>query len=393
MKISPIQINNYFIESHIENKTANNINRTPSFYANSFPIHYYSFCGIKNNSFSPKEFLSNIMYDNSEAFLQDETTGKEELQSNKPAIKKLEALENLTLVEKKAFVDEFCNMTGFPDFKKVKENMEGEFKNALEELSKQEDFKVLFIGYDKNCSLGKGQAFPGSDADALFAIIDDRHQPYSWYAGKIRWDVKDIINQRILCTHAGGLPEVLSINFINKGLNIANYAFEKANFSKEDLKRFKLNLEDDSNNFVNAAEFDIKMAKQIPKRRDARDTFYKTAMLVELLREGIILENLFDKETTQRIKNSPLYKYSNIIRQQGLSNKTKPKLKEREKLAREFSTYPIEKQFCIVYDILRASYLLKPKYEENKKYFTNTNSNGEDIMGNILEMYQRLLND
>lgn len=392
MKILPLSIS-YCSKANKDNKINNIISHSPSFYGNFPPVCYYPPAGIKSGSFSPKDFLEDIKYDNSEAFLRNTETGKEELQPNTPAIKKLKALDNLTLLEKKAFVNEFCAMTGFPNFKKVKENMESEFKGALLSLGENEGFKTLFIGYDKNCSLGRGQAFPGSDADALFAIIDDRHQPYSWYAGKIRWDVKDIINQRILCTHAGGLPEVLSINFINQGLDMADCAFKKADFSEEDLKRFGTNLKNDSNDFVSAAEFNIRMAKQLPKRGDIRDTFYKTAMLVELLRDGIILENSFDKETIQKIKNSPLYKYSNIVRQQGLSEKIKPKLKEREKLSKEFSTYPIEKQFSVVYDILRASYLLEPKNKENEKYFTNTNSNGEDIMGNILEMYQRLLND
>ena len=276
MKILPLSIS-YCSKANKDNKINNIISHSPSFYGNFPPVCYYPPAGIKSGSFSPKDFLEDIKYDNSEAFLRNTETGKEELQPNAPAIKKLKALDNLTLLEKKAFVNEFCAMTGFPNFKKVKENMESEFKGALLSLGENEGFKTLFIGYDKNCSLGRGQAFPGSDADALFAIIDDRHQPYSWYAGKIRWDVKDIINQRILCTHAGGLPEVLSINFINQGLDMADCAFKKADFSEEDLKRFGTNLKNDSNNFVSAAEFNIRMAKQLPKRGDVRDTFYKTA--------------------------------------------------------------------------------------------------------------------
>ena len=67
-------------------------------------------------------------------------------------------------------------------------------------------------------------------------IIDTKEHKEPWYAGKIKWDFKDYVNQRILSTPANHLPEVLSIGFIQQGLDMAQDAFKKCDFSKEEKK-------------------------------------------------------------------------------------------------------------------------------------------------------------
>lgn len=333
----------------------------------------------KSSSFNPKNFLDSIRYENAE---KEYSNG---IHPNKEGIEKLSKLQGLSLYEKKLFVDEFCKETGFPSRFAVRQNIDKEIVNGITELAKESDFDVKFIGYDKNSSLGRSVALPGSDSDALFYIIDPKEHKEPWYAGMVRWNLKDRINQRILCTHANGLPEVLSVKYIEEGLKLADDAFEKCDFSFSDFERFAENLNDDSNDFVKSAEFNIRLAKQVPKENDSKTQYYKTAMLCELIRNGVVLQNNFDSDLMKKIKQSPLYKYSNLMKQEGLSGKLKNKHVRRQSLFKDFKQMSVEEQFNLVTDLIKISFML-PVEGENEHYFANYGA-----MGNILEMYAEIL--
>ncbi len=333
----------------------------------------------KSSVFEPKNFLDEIKYENAEKEYSDG------IRKNKEGVDKLSEIQNLSLFEKKLFVDEFCRQTGFPSRFAVKQNIDREIINGITGLAEESDFDVLFIGYDKNSSLGRSVALPGSDSDALFYIIDPKAHKEPWYAGMVRWNLKDRINQRILCTHANGLPEVLSVKYIEEGLTLANNALKECNFTISDYERFVANLSDDSNDFVKSAEFNIKLAKHVPKENDSKTQYYKTAMLCELIRSGVVLQNNFDKNLLKRIKESPLYKYSNLMKQEGLSDKLKDKHIKRQGLFRDFKQMSVEEQFDLVTDLIKISFML-PVEGKNEHYFANYGA-----MGNILEMYAEIL--
>ncbi len=334
-------------------------------------------------SFDARAFLNDLRTQNAQVERFNEKGGY--ICANSDAIDRLKELDALSFVEKKKFVQAFCAETGFPNLDKVRENAEQEIQTQIHQLAQQNDFDVKFIGYDKNCSLARSIALPGSDCDALFMIIDEKGDKPSWFSGAMRWKFKDGINQRILSTPAGGLPEVLSTEYIEQGLEMSNEAFKKAGFTTRDLKRFEENLKDSSNDFVKSGEFNIRLAERIPNDSEIRTQAYKTAMLVELIRGGVILENNFSEDFIEKVKKSPLYKYSNLTKQQGLLTSTKDKYRQREKMVREFEFMGIDKQFSIVKDMIYFSFQLKDF--ENKEYFTNINSNGENATGNIVEMY------
>lgn len=376
MKIYPISTSNYKSQTF---KKISNI----SFEAKN-----------QKENFSALSFLQELSKENicKEYYFQKIVDGKvfyyTELLPNKEAVKKLKELDFLTSEQKREFIDEFCSMTGFPDFKKTKKNIESEISNSIHKLAKEENFKIEFIGYDSNCSVGRNLPIPGSDCDGLFMIIDPKEHKEPWYAGKIRWDFKDFVNQRILSTPANHLPEVLDIQFIEKGLKLAQDAFVACNFSSEDLKRFKTLLDDNSNDFIKSAEFNIKLAQKISNENNNREIYYKTAMLAEIIRDGVICENSFNTKLYTEILNSPLFRYSNLMKQKGLKYSLKNKYIERKKL--DFYKLNLEEQFQLIKDILYFSFD-KVQNNENKKYFSNVASN-KDEMGNIQEMYDLILN-
>ncbi len=334
-------------------------------------------------------FWDDIKYENPEKEYFNPDRGPY-IAPNIEAIRKLSILDNLSLRQKKEFVDLFCIETGFPDLDKVKQKAESEIEQSIHSLAQREDFDVKFIGYDKNSSIGRGVAIPGSDCDALFMIIDPKEHKEPWYPGAIRWQFKDFVNQRLLCTHASGLPEVLSVSYIEKGLKLANEAFQKAEFSSEDIERFEKNLADDTNDFVKSAEFNIRLASFIPKDDDKRTQYYKSAMLVELIRDGIVNENNFSPDFMRKIKKSPLFRFSNLMKQRGLNNKLKEKHLKRLQLIKDFKSMSLDEQFSIVRDIIYFSFM--QKNYEHKEYFENIDSNNQNEMGNIIEMYSLILN-
>ena len=334
-------------------------------------------------------FWNDIKYENPEKEYFNPDRGPY-IAPNIEAIRKLSILDNLSLRQKKEFVDLFCKETGFPDLDKVKQKAESEIEKSIHFLAQKEDFDVKFIGYDKNSSIGRGVAIPGSDCDALFMIIDPKWHEEPWYPGAIRWQFKDFVNQRVLSTHASGLPEVLSVSYIEEGLKLADEAFQKAEFSSEDLERFEKNLTDDTNDFVKSAEFNIRLASFIPKDDDKRTQYYKSAMLVELIRDGIVNENNFSPDFMRKIKKSPLFRFSNLMKQRGLNNKLKEKHLKRLQLIKDFKSMSLDEQFSIVRDIIYFSFM--QKNYEHKEYFENIDSNNQNEMGNITEMYSLILN-
>ena len=337
------------------------------------------------------KILDTLRYENPQKkYIIEHQDGKfsEDIRKNAEAQEFAKVLDELCADEKKDFINAFCKETGFPNLNAVFQKMEGEITGAIHQLADENDFDVKFIGYDKNCSMGRNVAYPGSDCDALFMIIDTSKHEESWFAGAMRWQFKDLVNQRILCTPAGGLPEVLSTDFIEEGLELADTAYKKAGFKSSDFNRFEANLKDDSKDFVKAAEFNIRLAERLPSDTETRDKFYKTAMFVELVRYGKIVENNFDAEFVNRIKKSPLYRYSNILRQEGFSSLPKEKHTKRIQVAKNFYTMNTSEQFALIRDMIRFSLYIKDA--GNEDLFANVNSNGEDEMGNILEMYDML---
>ena len=373
---------NYFVSYQYKEKKYLN---------NSLNTSFRGLSAVKN--FNAASFLRELRFENAckkylfFANIGDKTEYTEKVLQNKEAIEKLKILDNLTSSQQENFIDAFCSITGFPNFKSVVKNIENEIISSISGLAKKEDFDIKFVGYDANCSVGRGLPIPGSDCDGLFMIIDTKKHKEPWYPGKIRWDFKDYVNQRILSTPANHLPEVLSTDFIDKGLQIAQKAFEQCNFSKTDLKVFEELLHDDSKDFVKSAKFNIVLAQKIPNEGLNREMYYKTAMLAEIIRDGKICMNNFDRELYKKIITSPLYRYSNIIKQRGLKKSLKSKYISRQTLENDFYKMDTNERFELIKDILYFSFN-KTRKDKNEKYFSNIGIDSFDEMGNIETMYK-----
>ncbi len=318
---------------------------------------------------------------------------KDEILPNKEVGQMLSDLDDCNKKEKEEMVKSFENLTGFFDFKKIKEKADKEIVSSVYKLLDMHDplnhDDLKFIGYDRNCSLGRSLAMPGSDADALYIIVDDSKSDNKWITAQMRWELKDIVNQRILSTPANHLPEVLSVKFLEKGLKLADEAYSKADFSSEDLSQFEQNLHNSSKDFVKCGDFNIRLAELLPDDTQTRDEFYKTAMLVELIRNGEILINNLPKEFIKKVKASPLYKYSNLVRQEGLKDSEKYKYQTRKKLQKDYQKGNIDTKFAIIKELIKENY--NSGSDKNNSMFSNTQENGLDAMGNINEMWDRIM--
>ena len=288
----------------------------------------------------------------------------------------IERLDNLNPKEKRQFVKAFCRKTGFPNLKKVQENMDNEIKRAIDVCFKDSDASPLFAGYASSCSVGRAVALPGSDCDGLF-IVSDRA-----YGGKIpyRWDIGNEINQRILETQGMHYPELFAIQELIPYIEMADEIFEKIK-TPEKIESYKQNLKRSDQDFLKAGEFNLDLASKITNDQD-KNMMYLTAMFVEELRAGHVLINNLDKDLLNRIENSALYKYSNVVRQEGFKNNIKPKWANRIKLASEFNSKTDDESFEICKEILKSSMGI----HENSQNDIYENFD----MGNILELVSKL---
>lgn len=291
----------------------------------------------------------------------------------------LSKLDNLTPLEKKAFVKEYCDMTGFPNLEKVSTNIDKEILNTIDKISEETGQKPLFVGYDINNSVGRHRALPGSDCDGLMIVYNTD------YPGPI-WDVTlkfgDTINQRMVNITGTHYPDVLGIEFLKQSISKADNIFSKI-ATPEKVEQYEKNLTYDGKSYVQAAQFNIDIARHLDKKD--RDEVCWAGFFVEMLRAGKVLLNNISPSDIDFIKRSALYKYSNTARQEGLKNILKPKLENRTILSRRFPDISDEEKFEVCRDLLRNSLGVK---SEN----TTEGAFEEFDMGDILEMYKKISN-
>ena len=386
MRINPINLINIKPVRNSQNKKAES---TYNYSLKELPSHYYkpmSFTGYRPQSVI--DFWNSIKLDR--GFYWEIFEGGEKFVENTNAINKLrEGFDRIESKEflKKGFVEHFCEETGFPNLEKVSENIEREILQKIEEYASTIHTKVLFAGYDKNCSVGKKMAFPGSDCDGMYFVFDDGN--YSTPCA--RWDAVRNINQRLVSTKDNSLPELFKLSEIKYHIAYANKGFKdlKRELNAKDYEKFKENLNYDGTDFVKAAEFNIRLAKNIPF--DKKNEVAMLGFLTEILRSGRVLANNFDDKTLNLIKRSPMYKYSNILRQDAFNNLSKMKIKARQEIQTGFNKMKDEDKYELIKNIVLASYS-QPVSAKFEKYFKN-NGYGNNInteLGNILEMYRKL---
>ena len=105
--------------------------------------------------------------------------------------------------DKREFVRFYEDFTGFPNLKVVSRNIRNTFLGAVEQAQRDlyfDRYNVVLAGYDGLCSVGRGKAFPGSDLDKAYVILQGTGYPQGdieavdKFKGKL-WEYTD---QRLL---------------------------------------------------------------------------------------------------------------------------------------------------------------------------------------------------
>ena len=320
-----------------------------------------------------KNLFERVKYIPSQIWIK--TGGKDKCVKNPVIPEILKSLENLPAQQKKVFVDEYCKFSGFPNLCEVTAKIDSDILNNVNKMCKNGDNTALFAGYNINSSVGRNMAFPGSDCDGLFVVVE---KPLS---EKVNFGILgESINQRLVSTTGEHYPEVYPVSDILKAIEKSETVFRKS-VTEEKLELYKSNLLYDGNNHIKAAQFNIDIANGIENIYD-KDMVCRAAFFAELLRAGKVLLNNIDKNTADFIKNSALYKYSNLFRQEGLKNKLKPKLINRQKLCHDFWNKNDEEKFEVCKDIFASSL--------GEKSIKNSAGFEEFDMGNTIELYQKI---
>lgn len=297
---------------------------------------------------------------------------------NPDAAECLKKLDNLTPVEKKAFVDEYCRMTGFPDIKTVSENINNEIIGALNKISRDRKNKIVFAAYDSNCSVGRNAALPGSDCDGLFIAYEKISDAPEYSSVEVM--AGDLMNQRIINSSGMHYPDALKLDDLMFWIAKVDNLFEKI-ATPEKIIEYKNNLQYDGKSYLKAAQFNIDLA---PLLNDTEKNFVcRAGFFVENLRAGKVLVNHIPHHILTSIKGSALYIYSNMMRQEGLAGKVKPKIKNRAAFCERFSQAEDEEKFNICRNLLKHSLGLKTENYPNDPF-------EKFDMGDILEMYRKV---
>ena len=295
-------------------------------------------------------------------------------------------LERIPQYLKKFFVENFKNLTDFPNINKVSEKINNEFvANAL--YAANSDVKVLMAGYDPVCSVGLKHALPGSDIDKAYIILGKNP------------DVNKSDNDVIAC-YKGALWEnvdqrILSLN--NKDTFPEVYTIDKMFYYLDSLDRMTHYMGLDKNidyfrnkrlydiNPVTAGEFNILFAHMNDETIVSKVFAKNFAYFIESVRDGKIAYKADDDITKiihERLNRSPFAWMSNVT-QMGAHERQintgmkdiKKKLRAREHLNDEFNMWSDDCQFDLVKDLVKS--VSKDQGHKYDKYFQNDDDIGE----------------
>ena len=274
-------------------------------------------------------------------------------------------LERIPDYLKLKFVWLYRWVTNFPNLTKASEKIEQEFIKQIKNADNSM-VKAVIAGYDPVCSVGLRKAFPGSDLDKAYIILDNfgggnmpEQEIIARYKG-VLWHNTD---QRILShNNENTFPEVYTIDQTFDILDRLDRLTRKAGLDKN-MDYFLGKREFDINP-VSAGEFNIKLARTNDGSEISKVNAKNFAYFIESVRDGKLVYNADDnlyKIITRRISESPFAQMSNVTQMGAhtrlITSHMKPiktKFKYREFLSMMFGTLPEEQQFEIVKDLVRS---------------------------------------
>jgi len=328
---------------------------------------------------------------------------------NKIRERNLTFLDRITdTKEKEKFIDYYKELTGFPNLKKVSENIKDTFKSAVksgERAIEGNNYHVCISGYDGICSVGRNKALPGSDLDKAYVILDGKSYLYSdeeivdKFKEKLWFDT----DQRILSYNhdEAAFPQV----YTKRQIEALTDAIEKkdieqrSNFlwfefkspaSERQLEILSqgIYMED----YIKANPYFIEYCRKFPKRGNdrlditypSRENIKNVGFVIETLREG---ESLYGYERPNL--DGMTYQAANLSQLAALKKRgdRKPKRLERESLERNFPKWDIDKQFRFIQTMIKSACA-------NNRVFTHEFANyfskpGQDLFAPLIYALMR----
>ena len=296
--------------------------------------------------------------------------------------------------DKRAFIEHYKEVTGFPNLELVSKKIEKEFILGIKKSSIGiEGAECLAAGYDGTCSVGKGKAFPGSDLDKSFIILKGTGNIYQDESvlNSFKHNLWNNIDQRLLSfNHDISFPSVYTIAQITDKMEKIN---NKTCYLPIDKSRLNYLIDEEYKNIETAAEYNIQISKQFDVTSNnnfelTKEDVKNMAYLIESIRDGKYLITSYEIENFKnKYKNTSFYKYSNVAQmtamkkavEEGRENKSKIIL--RQNMEQDFTNWNLNKQFEFIKTLIKYSCEDNEKFRE---YFSNDRT--------VKDAYKPLLN-
>ena len=312
--------------------------------------------------------------------------------------------------DKRQFINFYENLTGFPNLRKVAQKIRGTFVGAVEKAQKDlywNRFNVVLAGFDGVCSVGRDKAFPGSDLDKAYVILEGSGtsqgdiETVNKFKGKL-WEYTD---QRLLSYNhdEAAFPQVYTKEQIetlaravdskdipNRRLQPnmhfrSDVGMEQYKLMHDELGRATANYMDD---YIGANPFWIEYCRQFPKAgtdavhiyNPSRENIKNVGFTIEAIREGVVLKGFNSLD----IPAAP-YEGVNLSQLAALKHHVdrKPKRLLRDALASEFHHWDIDKQLRFIKTMIRSACANNNEFTvEFSKYFSKP---GQDMFAPLIK--------
>ena len=333
--------------------------------------------------------------------------------------------------DKSSFIEKFCKFTEFPILKNISNKIDSTFKACIDQISKSLNsdnytsaYDIVDSGYDPTCSLGLKKAFPGSDLDKGYIILEgscnqspiEDQNIVNRFKGKL-WDNLD---QRIVSlNHPDTFPSVYTKYQVKEMLH---YLDNKAKEVENDLN-FKMGagsivaltaasllgpfaviggsalaglllgkhykkMAETTDPYI-AAKFNRKIAKKIDSsktRKEAKNFAFFIETVVANLKQ-----NPYGKSSSifTGIKESLFANNSNVTQVEAWQNKInngylKSKLRNRIKLESDFYLMTTDTKYDLIKDVIK--YCTDDQSSKFSQYFKND----DDIANRYDKLLQSL---
>ena len=294
-------------------------------------------------------------------------------------------LDKIPVYLRGKFVELFKSITSFPNLKFSSARIENEFIQQIR-IADNPQVKAVMAGYDPVCSVGLNKAFPGSDIDKAYIVLDKRYNsgvPDSELVARYKGSLWDNTDQRILSlNNENTFPEVYTTDQMFGILDLLDRLTVRFQLDKN--RDYFLAKREYDINPVTAGEFNIKFAQHNDESEISKVLAKNFAYFIESVRDGKMIYSADDKLKRlieQRIYLSPFAQMSNVTQMGAhtrLINKgikpIKEKLRNREKLSAEFNFRDVETQFDFIKDLVKS--VSKDQSGKYNKFFQNDDDIG-----------------